>query len=186
MNRVTTMKWLEIVRFELVYQLRRRSTWFIFALFLFPLIGVTNDALIDARNREILFHAPLFIAESSVIMSLIALLVLAGVAGDAATRDVQTRLEPLMHAAPISPAAYVGGRFLGAFAVAAILLAVVPPRPHASPPFPPGPRGGDRRAIQAGSLPPSVFPADRAERVRGDGAHVRVGDAGAAHAGKLR
>jgi ABC-2 type transport system permease protein len=126
MNRVTTMKWLEIVRFELVYQLRRRSTWLIFALFLFPLIGVTNDALIDARNREILFHAPLFIAESSVIMSLIALLVLAGVAGDAATRDVQTRLEPLMHAAPISPAAYVGGRFLGAFAVAAILLAVVP------------------------------------------------------------
>ena len=126
MNGVTAMKFLEIVRFELVYQLRRRSTWFVFALFLFPLIGVTNDDLIDARNREILFHAPFFIAESSVIMSLIALLVLAGVAGDAATRDVQTRLEPLMHAAPVGRAAYVGGRFLGAFAVAAMLLAVVP------------------------------------------------------------
>ena len=91
MNGVTAMKFLEIVRFELVYQLRRRSTWFVFALFLFPLIGVTNDDLIDARNREILFHAPFFIAESSVIMSLIALLVLAGVAGDAATRDVPRR-----------------------------------------------------------------------------------------------
>jgi hypothetical protein len=126
MNGVTTMKWLEIVRFELVHQLRRRSTWFIFALFLFPLIGVTNDALIDAGNREILFHAPLSIAQSSVLMSLIALLVLAGVAGDAATRDVQTRMEPLMHAAPVGRGAYVGGRFLGAFALAALLLAVVP------------------------------------------------------------
>ncbi|MPY90582.1 MAG: hypothetical protein GEU99_22005 [Luteitalea sp.] len=123
---VTTMKWLEIVRFELIYQFRRRSTWFIFALFLFPLIGVTNDDLIDARNREILFHAPLFIAKSSVLMSVIALLVLAGVAGDAATRDVRTRMEPLMHAAPIGRAAYIGGRFFGAFAMAAILLVVVP------------------------------------------------------------
>jgi hypothetical protein len=120
------MKWLEIVRFELVYQLRRRSTWLIFALFLFPLIGVTNDALIDAPNREVLFNAPLVIAESSVMMSLIALLMLAGVAGDAATRDVQTRLEPLMQAAPVGRGAYLGGRFLGAFAVAAMLLAVVP------------------------------------------------------------
>lgn len=126
MNRVTAMKWLEIVRFELVYQLRRRSTWFIFALFLFPLIGVTNDALMDAGNRGILFHAPLFVAEGSVVMSLIALLVLAGVAGDAATRDVRTRMEPLMHAAPVGRVAYVGGRFVGAFALAAMLLAVVP------------------------------------------------------------
>lgn len=30
------MKRLEIVRFELVYQLRRKSIRFIFALFLFP------------------------------------------------------------------------------------------------------------------------------------------------------
>jgi hypothetical protein len=50
MNRLTTMKWLEIVRFELVYQLRRKSTWFIFALFLIPLIGVTDDS--EGRRRR--------------------------------------------------------------------------------------------------------------------------------------
>ena len=125
MNRIATRKWLEIVRFELVFQLRRKSTWFFFGLFLFPLIGVTTDQLMDA-NREILFNAPLLRAESSVLMGIVALLVLASVAGDAATRDVQTRLEPLMHAAPVGRVAYVGGRFIGAFTVAALLLAVVP------------------------------------------------------------
>jgi hypothetical protein len=31
MNGVAAMKWLEIVRFELVYQLKRRTTWIVFA-----------------------------------------------------------------------------------------------------------------------------------------------------------
>ncbi len=125
MNRITTRKWLEIVRFELVFQLRRKSTWFFFGLFTIPLIGVTGERLMDA-DREILFNAPLLLAESSVVMGLVALLVLAAVAGDAATRDVQTRLEPFVHAAPVGRAAYVGGRFFGAFALAAILLSAVP------------------------------------------------------------
>ena len=58
MNRIRVMKWLEIVRFELVFQLRRKSIWFFFGLFLIPLIGVTNERLLDA-NREVLFNAPL-------------------------------------------------------------------------------------------------------------------------------
>ena len=120
-----TRKWLEIIRFELVCQLRRRSTWFLFALFLFPLIGVTSDELANSPGRDMLFTAPLFVAQGSLIFSIVALLVLAGVAGDAATRDVQTRMEPLIHAAPVSRAAYIGGRFVAAFSVAAILLAVV-------------------------------------------------------------
>lgn len=120
------MKWLEIIRFELVFQFRRKSTWLFFAVLLLPLIGLTNDQVTNARSGETLFNAPLFIAEISLIMSLVALLMLAAVAGDAATRDVQTRMEPLLHAAPIGRAAYLGGRFIGAFTVVAILLAVVP------------------------------------------------------------
>ncbi len=120
------MKWLEIVRFELVFQLRRRSTWVLLALYLFPLIGVTSDAVTGARNGGIPFNAPLSIAEHGVLMVLVALLLIAAVAGDAATRDVQTRMEPLMHAAPVGPATYLAGRFVGAFAVAAILLTAVP------------------------------------------------------------
>lgn len=120
------MKWLEIVRFELVYQLRRRSTWLFFGVFLLPLMGQMNGEVLEARSGENLFNAPLSVALSSVTMTLIALLVIAAVAGDAATRDVQARVEPLMHAAPVGRAAYLGGRFLGAFLVGALLLTAVP------------------------------------------------------------
>ena len=119
------MKWLEVVRFELAHQLRRRSTWVLFGLFLFPLIGVTTDQLVNAQRGEILFNAPLFVAQGGVVMGLVAMLIMAAVAGDAATRDIRTRLEPLMHAAPVGRAAYLGGRFLGTFMVAAVLLAAV-------------------------------------------------------------
>jgi ABC-type transport system involved in multi-copper enzyme maturation permease subunit len=120
------MKWLEIVRFELARQLRRRATWVLFGLFLFPLIGVTSDGLVDAGRRGILFNAPLFIAQNGAVLGLVALVILAVVAGDAATRDVSTRMEPLMHSAPVGRAAYLGGRFLGAFIVAAALVTTVP------------------------------------------------------------
>ncbi len=126
MHDAAAMKWVEIVRFELVFQLRRRSTWIFFILFLFPLIGVTSEALTEARNGATFFNAPVAIAANSALMVFLALLLIAAMAGDAATRDVQIRLEPLMRVAPVGPAAYLGGRFLGVFALAAILLAVVP------------------------------------------------------------
>ncbi|MEO8381465.1 MAG: ABC transporter permease [Acidobacteriota bacterium] len=126
MNNPATRKWLEIVRFELVHQLRRRSTWIFCGVFLMLLLGQTNGQVMEARDRAILFHAPLFIAQSSAVMALIALLIMAGMTGDAATRDIETRLEPLMHAAPIGRAVYLGGRFFGAFTVSALLLLIVP------------------------------------------------------------
>ena len=119
-------KWREIVRFELIYQLRRKSTWLFFTLFMFPLIGVTNDDLRSSIGGDILFNSPLPIAESGVIWSLVALLVLAAFAGDAATRDVSLRMEPLLRAVPLGRWAYVGGRFLGVFLLAAIWLLIVP------------------------------------------------------------
>ena len=119
-------KWLEIVRFELAHQLTRRSTWVLFGLFMFPMVGVTNDQLVGPRRLDMLFNAPLFVAQAGGTMGLVALLILAVVVGDAATRDVRTGLEPLMHAAPVGRAAYLGGRFLGAFLVAALLMAAVP------------------------------------------------------------
>ncbi|MGH7557595.1 MAG: ABC transporter permease [Gemmatimonadota bacterium] len=120
------MKWREIVRFELVYQLRRRSTWVFFGVSLLPLMGEMNGEVLEAQSGENLFNAPLSVAQSSVTMTLIALVVIAAVAGDAATRDTQTRTEPLMHAAPVGRGAYLGGRFLGAFLVVALLLTAVP------------------------------------------------------------
>jgi len=123
---VSTRKWLEIVRFEVSYQLRRKATWFFFAAFLMPLMGQTNGQVIHALGGEDLFDAPFLVAQSGAWMSLIALVVIAAVAGDAATRDVQLRMESLMHAAPLGRAVYLGGRFAGAFLVIVLLLVAVP------------------------------------------------------------
>ena len=119
-------KWLEIVRFELVHQLRRWPLWVLFGLFMFPLVGVTLDQLAAAGGAGMPFNAPLGVAQSGAVMGLVATLILAAVVGDAATRDVTTRLEPLMQAAPIGRAAYLGGRWFGAFLVAAGVMSAVP------------------------------------------------------------
>ncbi|MGH7573100.1 MAG: hypothetical protein ACREMK_14855 [Gemmatimonadota bacterium] len=46
------MKWLEIVRFELVYQLRRWHTWVFFGVFLLPLFGEMNGEALEALGGE--------------------------------------------------------------------------------------------------------------------------------------
>src|SRR5258708_16255175 len=48
------------------------------------------------------------------------------VAGSAAARDVQTWMHPLVYTVPISKADYLGGRFLAAFALNAVILLAVP------------------------------------------------------------
>src|SRR5262245_5798405 len=58
------------------------------------------------------------------------------VAGSAAARDVQTRMHPLVYTTPISKADYLGGRFLAAFVLNALLLLAVPLGMLAAQPFP--------------------------------------------------
>ncbi len=53
-------------------------------------------------------------------------LVTAALAGDAATRDVQVRMEPLVYTTPVGKGAYLGGRLLAAFALNALVLLAVP------------------------------------------------------------
>lgn len=122
----TAARWVAVIRFELLYQLRRKATWFFFAVFLLPLIGHTMSQMATAQAGQILFNAPVVLAQSAAWMTLIAVLVLAAVAGDAATRDVEHRMEALMHASPLGRPAYLGGRFLGVFILMALLLMVIP------------------------------------------------------------
>jgi len=126
MRRTATLKWLEIVRFEVTYQLRRLPTWFFFAIFALMLFGQTNGQVMSATQHALLFYSPLFIAKTAVPMGLFALLTMAAIAGDAATRDVETRIEPLMHASPIGRLAYLGGRFTAAFILNALVMLAIP------------------------------------------------------------
>jgi ABC-2 type transport system permease protein len=120
------MKFREIFRFELAYQLRRPWTWLFFvALVVFAFLMTRDNMLAEALLGEFYVNSPFAVAKTTVTCSLIWLLMAAVVAGEAAARDVSTGMYPLTYTAPISKAEYLGGRFLAAlFLNALILLAV--------------------------------------------------------------
>ena len=120
------MKLREIFRFEIAYQLRRASTWLLFAAMIAIAFLMTRDGtLAEALYDDFFINSPFAIAKTTVVGSLIWLLVAAAVAGEAAARDVATGMHPLTYTVPVRKAEYLGGRFLAAFVLnASILLAV--------------------------------------------------------------
>ena len=120
-----TRAW-EVFRFELGYQVSRTSTRVYFAIFLTFALALDYAIFLDARNDGYFFNAPIVTGLITVIATMLSLLVAAGVAGDAATRDAQVRIDSLLYTTPVRKASYLGGRFLGAFAVIALLLTAVP------------------------------------------------------------
>jgi ABC-2 type transport system permease protein len=118
------VKLREIFRFELACQARRLQTWLVFT----ALLGVAFLMMVGSRptDGDQLLFSPFAIAFATVIGGTIWLLGGASVAGEAAARDVRTRMHPLTYTAPVSKAEYLGGRFLAAFVVNALLLLAVP------------------------------------------------------------
>jgi ABC-2 type transport system permease protein len=116
------VKFREIFRFEFVYQARRVRTWLYFAV----LFGVAYQLRGTAGGGDVQVISPYDIALETVLTVLLWVLMASAVAGSAAARDVQTRMHPLIYAAPIRKGEYLGGRFLAAFALNALILLAVP------------------------------------------------------------
>jgi ABC-2 type transport system permease protein len=117
------MKLREIFRFEFLYQARRVRTWLCFAILFvvgFQLMRTSGG------NGGALATSPYDIAIDTVLCNLLWVLLASAVAGSAASRDVQTRMSPLVYTTPISNADYVAGRFLAAFTINASILLMVP------------------------------------------------------------
>lgn len=116
-----------IFALEFRYQLRRAATWLYFAVIgLIAFLIVTANYLSDAQEGYFLVNAPIVIATVAVLCSVFWLLIGASVAGDAAARDVQTRMHLLTYTAPTSKADYLGGRLLAALALNVLVLLAVP------------------------------------------------------------
>ena len=116
------MKFREIFRFEFVYQARRVRTWLYFAVLFVVAYLLMRTA--DAETASSIPHSPL--PRTTVLTGLLWILMAPAVAGSAAARDVQTRMHPLIYTTPISKADYLGGRFLAAFVLNALILLAVP------------------------------------------------------------
>lgn len=112
----------EVFRFELAYRLRQPSTW-IYALILFGAPFLMMHA-IDGSSQFL--NAPQSVMFASGVLGGVGMLVSAGVFGDAAARDVSSRMYALFYTSPLRESQYAVGRFLGAFTVNALLLLGVP------------------------------------------------------------
>ncbi|MDB4915087.1 MAG: Peptidase rane alanine aminopeptidase [Gemmatimonadetes bacterium] len=112
----------EVFRFEVGYRLRQPSTW-IYAAVLFGVPFLMMHAINGSRQY---MNAPLMVMNVSGVLGGIGMLVSAGLFGDAAARDVQSRMYALFYTSPVRESDYIVGRFLGAAAVNAVLLLGVP------------------------------------------------------------
>ncbi len=122
------MKLWETFRYELVYQSRAVSTWFYFALLLVLSFLMAAAVFIDEPLAGGYFlNAPYIVTKVSLItFFFVGLLTLAPLAGNAAARDLENRMHPLVYSSPIAKHVYLGGRFLAAFALGSIIMLAIP------------------------------------------------------------
>lgn len=121
------MKLWETFLFEWAYQARRLSTWIYAAvLAFFAFAQVVGGGLPGARSGGYFLDAPFVIARVTAFCTLIWLLLASFVAGSAAARDAETRMDPLSYTTPVGKSAYLGGRFFAAFVLNAVILLAVP------------------------------------------------------------
>jgi ABC-2 type transport system permease protein len=121
------MRLREIVRFEVAYGLRRLHTWIAFVLLAVMAFALVRGGVLeDATFQDFYVNAPFVIAFVTVFGCLLWLLVGAIIAGEAAARDVATGMHPLTYTVPVPRAEVLGGRFLGALALNALLMLALP------------------------------------------------------------
>ncbi|MGV3539990.1 MAG: ABC transporter permease, partial [Rufibacter sp.] len=121
------MKSQKIFQLELNYQLRQATTWLYFTVvFVLAYLFLTANFLSDAREGYVLLNSPVIISVVTVLCCVFWLLMGGAVAGDAAARDVQTRMFSLTYTSPASKSDYLGGRFLAAFLLNVLILFAIP------------------------------------------------------------
>jgi ABC-2 type transport system permease protein len=120
------MKWREFCRFEILYQLRRVRIWLYLSVLFVVAFLLTQNNIDEAREGGALVGSPYAIAAATVISNMLWVVMATAVAGNAAARDRQTQMHPLVFTTPVRKADYLGGRFLAAFVLNALTMLAVP------------------------------------------------------------
>ena len=117
------MKFLKIFCYEFAYLAGRISTWLYLAVLLAFVIGMNQ---VIKPGDGVHPNNTLLITSLTVIGGLIWLVMGAPIAGEAAARDEQMRMHPLVYTTPVRKLSHLGGKFLAAFAVNALLVLSLP------------------------------------------------------------
>lgn len=119
------MKLREVFRYEFGYRLRSPSTW-AYAAFLFLVMAWGLAATAD-ESAAVLVNSPQEAAQGLTLFGgLFGLLVSAALFGDAAIRDAAAGMDPLLYTTRLRKAEYLGGRYLAALAINAIVILALP------------------------------------------------------------
>ena len=116
-------RFLEVFRFEVGLHLRRPATGSCFAL-----LAALGAALVLLLGTDMGVHvnAPAAIILYTFILGFVGALVTAALSADAGSRDAMTGMQPLFYTTPLRRREYLTGRYLGAFAVNAVVLLGAP------------------------------------------------------------
>ncbi|HEX2123552.1 MAG TPA: ABC transporter permease, partial [Thermoanaerobaculia bacterium] len=122
------MNFLEILRFEIDYRVRRPSTWIFLGAFVALSFWVTTGLLVGEAERagDLYANGPAAITMGNIFVSMIGMIITAALFSGEALRDVESRMHPLFATSPITKTDYLGGRFAGALIVNVLLITVVP------------------------------------------------------------
>lgn len=117
------MRFAEVFRYEFAHRLRSVSTWVYV-----PILALVAMLLIVGPGGDgpATINAPLNLAKGAVITATFGFLVSAGIFADAALRDVEAGMDPLLFTTPLTKAQHLGGRFTAAFAANALVFLAIP------------------------------------------------------------
>jgi ABC-2 type transport system permease protein len=122
------MNFLEIVRFEIDYRLRRPYTRILGALFVGMACLLAMKVLVGGAESagDLHANAPSLVGMATVLVSMLGLVISAALFSEAALRDHDTRMSALFATSPITKTEYLAGRFVGTLLVNALFVCVVP------------------------------------------------------------
>ena len=118
---------LTVARFEFRYVLRNPLLWLtVVVTFGGFLAAMSVDGFDLGNEGGLLKNAAYATLRNYVMVSVLFMFVTTAFVANAVLRDDETGFGPIIRSTPVSKGQYLGGRFLGAFGVAALCLLVVP------------------------------------------------------------
>jgi ABC-2 type transport system permease protein len=123
----TLSQFLSVARFELSYQLRNPVLWVSFAIFFLITFGaITIDQIQIGGTGNTNVNSPFAILQITMVMALLALFAVTAFVANSVIRDDETGYGPILRATRLHKAAYLYGRFTGAYCAALIGFLSVP------------------------------------------------------------
>ena len=117
----------KIAGFELRYQLRQPVFWVTAIIFFLLTFGATTvDQIRIGVGGNVHKNSPFELAMISLIMTIFYMFVTTSFVANVIVRDDETGFAPILRTTRISKFDYLGGRFTGAFLVAAIGFIAIP------------------------------------------------------------